>query len=277
MEFEVMPEISSKINDCEIGKCELNGLNIIGGRIEYLNTVESTNITARNMAEDGVDEGTVVIAEKQTMGQGRLQRKWSSPEGKGLWFSIVLRPDVNPARASQITLLAAVAVAEAIKKITGIKPGIKWPNDLLIGKRKLCGILTEMKSRTDGRVEYIILGIGINVNLRREDLNPEIKDIATSILMERGEHTDRNHLLNNILSAIDYWYRIWIEQGFEPVREKWKENSITIGSEVYVDSWDEKYSGLAVDIDEGGSLLIRTADRDLRLLHSGDVSLLTRS
>ena len=185
---------------------------------------------------------------------------------------MVLRPRVTPTHAAQVTLMAAVAAAAAVRQQTGLPPGIKWPNDLLIGGRKACGILTEIKAEMDA-IEYIILGTGLNANLEAGDFDPEVRPLATSLLLELGRPVERLPLFQEMLYQLERWYELWQEKGFGPIRRAWKEASIILGREVEVNSWREVYRGTAVDIDAEGALLVRGEGGDVRRFNAGEVSL----
>ncbi len=244
----------------------------MGRHLYYYDEVGSTNLVARELADGGAPEGTVVIAEAQTGGRGRRGRSWLSPPGRGIWCSMVLRPRVTPTHAAQVTLMAAVAAAAAVRQQTGLPPGIKWPNDLLIGGRKACGILTEIKAEMDA-IEYIILGTGLNANLEAGDFDPEVRPLATSLLLELGRPVERLPLFQEMLYQLERWYELWQEKGFGPIRRAWKEASIILGREVEVNSWREVYRGTAVDIDAEGALLVRGEGGDVRRFNAGEVSL----
>jgi len=244
----------------------------LGRNLYYFDEVGSTNQVAKELADTGAPEGTVVIAECQTSGRGRRGRTWLSTPRKGVWFSVILRPRVAPAQAAQLTLLAAVAVAAAVRELTGLPLGIKWPNDLLFGGRKVCGILTEIKAEIDA-IEYVVLGIGLNVNQEATDFNPDIKPLATSICLELNRKVERLPLFQKILYQLEKWYEHWQEKGFKPVRRAWKEANVTLGRKVQVNSWREVFQGLAVDIDAEGALLVRGSGDEIRRFNSGEVSL----
>ncbi|NLW08107.1 MAG: biotin--[acetyl-CoA-carboxylase] ligase [Clostridia bacterium] len=244
----------------------------LGRNLYCFDEVGSTNQVAKELADGGAPEGTVVIAESQSSGRGRRGRSWLSTPYKGIWFSLILRPRVAPARACQLTLLAAVATAVAVRELTGLPPGIKWPNDLLAGGRKLCGILTEIKAEID-LIEYVVLGIGLNVNLEASDFGPELKSVATSLYLELGRKQERLPLFQKIMAELETWYECWQEKGFAPVRRAWKEANITLGCPVQVNSWQEVFQGLAVDIDAEGALLVRGAGGEIRRFNSGEVTL----
>ena len=255
-------------NDEEMRK-ELES-KIPGRKIHYYKQISSTNTVAREFAEAGAPEGTVVLADRQTGGHGRLNRKWISPAGGGLWFTMVLRPLMDPGKAAQITLLAAVATARAIVINTGICPGIKWPNDLLIKGKKVCGIIAEMESGES--IAHVTLGIGINVNMSMQDFTLDLQDIATSLSRELGRPICRVSLLDEVLRQFDFWYSIWQRDGFEPIRTTWKQFNVTLKQNVKVDCGDEIWFGEALDIDDGGALILRSTNGMVKSFNFGEVS-----
>ncbi|MBQ1416338.1 MAG: biotin--[Selenomonas sp.] len=234
--------------------------------------IDSTNNAAKRLAREGAAEGTVVVAESQTGGKGRLERQFFSPKGKGIWFSVVLRPKFLPQEAPKCTLLAAVAVARAMTEF-GLKPGIKWPNDLLYDNKKLVGILTEMSAEMDG-INYIVIGTGINVNIAPEEFPEELRSVATSLSQMKGANLPRVKFLQAVLRALDDLYAKVQVEGFAPVLKEWRQYSITLGQEVKVIGVrdGEVYYGKAVDIDDEGALLVDTAAGRQRVL-AGDVSI----
>jgi len=246
--------------------------SLIGREIRYSAGVASTNENAKEWAREGAPDGAVYLAEEQGVGKGRLGRGWFSPRGRGLWFSVVVRPQINPADVPQITLVAAIAVATAINEQTGLIPGIKWPNDLLAGKGKLCGILTEMNADME-RIQYIVIGIGLNVNISLDDIPQELQGVITSIAMETGKEINRVQLLQTILRQMDYWYQIWISSGFHVILEKWKQWNVTLGQRVQVSTLKEVVEGVAEDVDETGALVVRLNDGNCKRFLAGEVSL----
>lgn len=244
----------------------------LGAKIIHHESVGSTNDEARALAAAGAPEGTVVVAEEQTGGKGRLGRRWESPRGTGVWLSVILRPPLPPAEVSPLTLVAAVAVAEAIERATGLRPGIKWPNDVLVNGRKVCGILTELSAEVE-RINHVILGIGINVNLASADLPEEVRGSASSLAAEAGAPVSRARLAGELLSRLDYWYRVFLRQGFDPAREVWKRYSITLGRPVTASSRTQRIEGIAVDVEGDGALLIEMADGSRQRVLAGEVTL----
>lgn len=244
----------------------------LGAKIIHRESVGSTNDEARALAAAGAPEGTVVVAEEQTGGKGRLGRRWESPRGTGVWLSVILKPPLPPAEVSPLTLVAAVAVAEAIERATGLRPGIKWPNDVLVNGRKVCGILTELSAEVE-RINHVILGIGINVNLGSTDLPEEVRGSASSLAAEAGAPVSRARLAGELLSRLDYWYRVFLRQGFDPAREVWKRYSVTLGRPVTATGRTSRIEGTAVDVDASGALVIETPEGSRQRVLAGEVTL----
>ncbi|MGB9920881.1 MAG: biotin--[acetyl-CoA-carboxylase] ligase [Moorellales bacterium] len=250
----------------------LRGLRLAKSVHSY-ERVGSTMEVARGLAEEGAEEGTLVIAESQEAGRGRLGRAWVSAPGVGLWFSLVLRPRLLPAQVAKTTLLAAVAAAEAVAAVTGLAPGIKWPNDLLLEGKKLCGILTELKGQADA-VEYLILGVGLNVNHRQEDFPPELRDQATSLYLVGGREVERAEVLAAFLGELEKRYYPWQETGDDSWLEEWKRRNVTLGRRVRITLLSEEFCGRALDLDRDGSLIVEGDDGRPRVFRAGDVFLL---
>lgn len=240
--------------------------------IVHLPETDSTNLRAKELAALGAVEGTIVIAERQTGGRGRKGRSWFSPEG-GIYMSCILRPRMTPSEAPGITLMTGVAAAEAINLLTRLNARIKWPNDILVGGRKIAGILTEISADMDG-IDYVVVGIGINVNISREDLGDDIREIATSVLIETGGPLARSRLVRAFLEQFEIYYRIIQDQGFEPIRKRWKDLSGIIGRRTRVEMIGKTLTGQVFDIDTDGVLLLTD---DLGARHrivSGDITLI---
>lgn len=251
----------------------LRGLRL-GGPVVYRERVGSTMEVARELAEGGAAEGTLVLAEAQDAGRGRLGRAWASPYGLGLWVSLILRPRLLPAHVPKVTLLAAVAMARAVEEGAGLHPGIKWPNDLYLAGRKVCGILTELKGQADA-VDYLILGVGVNVNQREGDFPVELRPLATSLYLAAGRPVERPRLLGLFLREFEERYFAWQESGEEGWLEEWQERNITLGRRVRVSFLAETIYGRAVALDAEGSLVIETDNGERRALRAGDVTLLS--
>lgn len=228
----------------------------------------STSDRAKALADAGAPHGAVVIAERQTAGRGRRGRTWASPPGRNVHLSAVLRPALPLHRAPELTLVASVALCEAVRG-AGVAAGIKWPNDLLAGGRKLCGILTEMAAEPE-RVEWVVLGVGVNVNAAAEDLPPELREAATSLAIERGAPVPRAAFVAGALGLLETWLDRHQAGGFDGIRDAWRRLSDTLGREVRVEVDGRVVEGVAEDIDEQGGLLVRAGGR-LERISSGDV------
>ena len=247
---------------------------ILGSDIKYFTTTDSTNNQAKKLALDGAVDGTIVISEEQNGGRGRLSRSFLCPKYKGIWFSVILRPDFLPQEAPKCTLLAAVAVTKAIYDVTGVKVGIKWPNDILYNGKKLVGILTEMSAEME-RINYIVLGIGIDVNISVEETPEDIRDIMTSLSQITGKKVSRLELLNKLLYHLEQLYIMAQKQSFAPILDEWRKYSITLNQEIKVISGNDVTYGEAVDIDDDGALLVKINGQIKRVL-AGDVSIRPR-
>lgn len=239
---------------------------IFGKNIKYFDSIGSTMDVAFQLGVEGVCEGTVVCAESQTKGKGRLGRSWISPKGKGICMSVILRPPLAPVDVAKLTLLSAVAVCEALGQFCHVPAKIKWPNDILVGQKKIAGILTELSAEID-RVRFIVIGIGVNVNTPLSQLPPE----ATSIKNEAGQKVSRVRLVQEILRLLEKWYNRVGTQGFTPIIERWKELSSTLGQHIRVVDPGGDVEGKAVDLDEYGGLIIRNNDGLTVKRMTGDV------
>lgn len=244
----------------------------IGRSIIYLDSVDSTNTYAKKLAEEAFQDGTVVVSEEQTAGKGRLGRYWVSPKGKGIWMSIMLKPDLLPSDAPKLTIAAAHAVSKALWSSCGVDARIKWPNDIVAGGRKLCGILTEMSAEAD-EIKSVIVGIGINANLEKEDFGPGVEDMATSIRLEKGSAVPRKLVAAAVLNEFEKAYEAFIASGsIKAFLDEYKSKSAVLGKEVRVISRKEEIKGLAVDISEEGHLVIKLENGALKEVMSGEVS-----
>ncbi|KPU42729.1 bifunctional ligase/repressor BirA [Oxobacter pfennigii] len=241
----------------------------IGREIIYFDVTDSTNNVARQYAMEGFSEGLVVIAEEQTKGKGRLGRPWETKSRQSIAFSVVLRPFIKPQDAPGITIVLGTAVCRALRNITSLKAGIKWPNDVIINGKKVCGILTEMSSEADA-VNYIIAGVGINVNT--SDFPEELKNIATSLKIEGKKEYERRVLLAEVLYQLESLYKDFKEQGLKNILEEFKSYSVTLNKRVKAASIKGTIEGLACDITGEGLLVIRLDNGEERKIVSGDVS-----
>lgn len=245
----------------------------IGRTIHCLRETGSTNEEAFKLAEEGAKEGTVVVAESQRLGKGRLGRQWESPAGVNLYCSVILRPPVLPVKAAQMTFLSSVAVARAISATTILRPFIKWPNDLMINGKKVAGLLNEMSAETE-KVNFIVLGIGVNINMRRDQFPDTLRHPATSIFLESGEPISRTDFTRALLEALDVLYNTYLERGYAPIREEWLAFCNSLGREVIVSFQDNHLRGTARGIDEEGALLVELDDGRTERVLAGDVTIL---
>jgi BirA family biotin operon repressor/biotin-[acetyl-CoA-carboxylase] ligase len=240
----------------------------LGRTVHHFESVDSTNRAACELALEGASHGEVVIAEAQTAGKGRRGRSWASPGGKNLYCSIILRPEISPARAPELTLVAAVALAETLRE-AGANADIKWPNDVQLGGRKVAGILTELSADVE-RVQFVVVGLGVNLNASADDFPPEVAEVATSLKLARGSTVPRALFTAALFTRLEHWLDRWTGEGFGPVRDAWRRLSSILGKEVLVRSEQKELRGVAEDIDESGALLLRIGDVVERVL-AGDV------
>lgn len=247
-------------------------VGVVGRDIRVFRETESTSDIIEKLARDGVAEGAVVFAESQTRGRGRLGRKWISPPDKGLWFSILLRPDCAPQAVTQLTIAASVSLVRAIHDTTGIDADIKWPNDILIGGRKVAGILTELSAEVD-TVKHVVIGIGMDVNLAVDEFPADLRDIATSLSIAKGAPIDRPALAAAILKNLDADYARIRRGEFHAISEDWEKRCSTLGRNVAILSGSQRRAGHAESLDADGALLLRTEHGHLERITGGDVSL----
>jgi BirA family biotin operon repressor/biotin-[acetyl-CoA-carboxylase] ligase len=286
----------------------------IGNEIVYHETIDSTNTLAMKLAEDGSPHGTVVIADTQMKGKGRLGRTWVSPPKSNIYMSIIIRPDIEPKDATLLTIMAAIACADAIKDKTGLDVKIKWPNDLMVSEKKLGGILAEIKSDPD-RIIFAVIGIGINVNVRLKDFPADVRVIATSVkeelstipsipshqgrggmgdIFQRGRGVkkvpsppagegegegdltipSRTIIITEILKELERWYQVLIRKGRKPLLDEWKRLSSTLGKKVKVVAGKDLFTGVAEDIDKEGMLMLRLSSGMLKKISAGDLTML---
>lgn len=239
--------------------------------IMYYREVDSTNLVARRLAEEGYPSYTTVIAEEQLQGRGRLGRDWFSPACSGLWFSVVLRPEkITLANAAPVTLVTAAALANNLKNRQGLAVKIKWPNDLLINAKKFGGILSEVKGEPD-RIEYLIIGVGLNVNQQADDFPSDLKKQATSLLVESGRVFDRTSLFLSLWENLCRAYDLFMEEGFTPFRESLLAYQSFLGREVKVTWSGGTLVGLAVDLDRDGSLLVKDKKGAVQRIYYGEI------
>jgi BirA family transcriptional regulator, biotin operon repressor / biotin---[acetyl-CoA-carboxylase] ligase len=244
----------------------------LGQTIHYEDKVDSTQRVAHRLSYEYVPEGTVVLAEEQESGRGRMDRKWYSPKYTGIWMSIILRPKLPLAKAPQLTLIAAVAVVQAIEQLTELSPQIKWPNDILINGKKMTGILTELQAEAD-QIHSVIIGMGINVNQKKEDFPEELQEIATSIYIEQGEMLSRSALIQSVLTNLEKLYFLYLEKGFYPIKLLWEGYAISIGKKIKARTLSNVIEGIAVGITDDGVLKIEDQTGRVHLVYSADIEL----
>lgn len=251
------------------------GLNtgIVGNKIVFLAQADSTNLRARLLAEGGAGEGTVVIADQQETGKGRMGRNWVSPAGVNLYLSVILRPQIDISQATQLTFLTAVAVARAIEQSGNFTPQLKWPNDVLLDGRKVAGLLNELNAETE-QVHFLILGIGVNLNMTQDQFPSDLRTPATSLLIESGERITRLDFTRTLLQAIDDLYALYREDGFAAIVSEWERRSHMVGRQVEVDGQTNRRAGVVQGVDEAGALLLRLADGRVEKIVAGDIRLL---
>ena len=250
----------------------LGPTHVIGRDIRVFEQTTSTNDVIEKLARDGVREGVVVFAESQTRGRGRLGRAWQSPARKGLWFSVLLRPDLPPQATTQLTVAAATALRRAIQAQTGLPAEIKWPNDILIRGRKTAGILTELNAELD-RVKHVILGIGLDVNLTAGDFTADVRRQATSLRLECGEPVSRPELATGLLRELDRDYARVGAGRFAEVADEWEAHCVTLGRRVVIQTGDRRLRGRAESLGDDGAMLLRTDHGHLERILGGDVTL----
>jgi len=244
----------------------------LGQNIHYEESVDSTQKIALQLSLDGVPEGTVVIAEEQTSGRGRMARTWFSPKYTGVWMSVVLRPNLLPQKAPQLTLVTAVAVVQAIEEIASLKPQIKWPNDILINGKKITGILTELQAESD-RINSVIIGIGMNVNQELEGYPEELRTIATSLRIETGKVINRAELIKLVLAKLEYLYDLYLTEGFYPIKQLWESYAVSIGKMITARMLQGDLYGKALGITDDGALMMEDETGKVHLVYSADIEM----
>jgi BirA family biotin operon repressor/biotin-[acetyl-CoA-carboxylase] ligase len=244
-----------------------------GQQAHHFDTLESTQDEARRLADKGAPEGTLVVAETQGAARGRLGRAYASPMG-GLWFSLLLRPHRSPEAVIALSLLVAVGVHLGIEEVTGLRPTVRWPNDLLLDGRKLVGILIEMDSEQDV-LRHAIVGVGINVNVRMRDFPADVRPIATSLREALGRDVPRVALLQRILEHVEVLYDAYLERGPSPILDAWRALPTILGQRVAVEELRERWEGTALDLDGEGALLVRRDNGAVQRVLAGDVRIIT--
>jgi BirA family transcriptional regulator, biotin operon repressor / biotin---[acetyl-CoA-carboxylase] ligase len=244
----------------------------IGRNIHYEESVESTQKIAHHLAYENVPEGTVIIADEQLSGRGRMERKWHSPKYTGIWMSLILRPNIPLTKSPQLTLLTAVSVVQAIEEMTDLVPEIKWPNDILINGKKVTGILTELQAEAD-RIHSIIIGIGMNVNQKKEDFPLELQETASSLLIETGESVSRAQIIRSIFKNFESLYLLYLEKGFFPIKLLWEGYAVSIGKNLRARTLTNTIEGKALGITDEGVLKIEDDTGVIHHVYSADIEL----
>ena len=244
----------------------------LGKSIHYKESVESTQKIAHQLILENAPEGTVVIAEEQSSGRGRMERKWHSPKYTGIWMSLILRPNIPLIQAPQLTLLTAVAVVQAMEEVTGLVPEIKWPNDILLNGKKVTGILTELQAEAD-QVHSIIIGIGMNVNQQKEDFSDELKNTATSLFIEKNQKVSRSDLIKCIFTNLERLYLLYLDHGFFPIKMLWESYAVSIGKQIKARTLTKTIEGKALGITDEGVLELEDKDGVIHRIYSADIEL----
>lgn len=247
----------------------------IGEPLYFFSSVESTNQLAFNIAGEGASEGTVIVADHQTRGRGRMQRVWQSPPALNLYISVILRPALAPAFSSPLTIMAGVAIFDVL---AGYCPQVrlKWPNDVLINNKKVCGILTEIKT-IGNKIDFVIIGIGININMQIDDLLPSLAPIATSLRVETGKPLDRVDLTVKLLERMGAFYASFLTEGINPLRELWLSAAQLVGRLVEVTFGAEVYRGIVSGMDDSGALMIMDEMGEKQRIIAGDLKVIKGS
>lgn len=240
-------------------------------RIQFFDTITSTNDVLKQLALQGAPEGTTLVADCQTGGRGRMGRTFLSPSGVGIYLSVLLRPNYKPTELMHLTCASATAACSAIEQTSGFRPGVKWTNDIVYNKRKLAGILTELGLNQDGTTAYAIIGIGFNCNQQLRDFPPAIQDVAGSLKMVTGKETDRALLAAKMIEALYQMNRELLSDR-AGILARYRQDCITLGQEISLVRRDEIRHGKALDVDENGALVVRYEDDTIEAVNSGEVS-----
>ncbi|SFA74197.1 BirA family transcriptional regulator, biotin operon repressor / biotin-[acetyl-CoA-carboxylase] ligase [Lentibacillus halodurans] len=244
--------------------------NWLGKNIIHKTTAASTQQIAHQAARENAEHGTVIIADEQTEGKGRMERRWHSSKHKGIWMSIILRPSIPPAFAPQLTLLTATVLADVIAEQTTADPKIKWPNDLLINDKKAAGILTEMQAEQD-QIQYIVAGIGMNVNQTDDDFPDTINDKATSIKLETGHDQQIVQLIQQILLYFERSYDMFVQNGFPNIKNKWESYGYRMGESIKIRINHNELKATCTGVAEDGALLVQTDREGTQKIYSGEI------
>lgn len=243
----------------------------LGKTIEFRDKLDSTQDLAHQFARKNYPHGTVVITNRQLAGRGRRARSWESNHDGGIWLSMILRPDIPPHQASQMTLFVAVTLVETIERLTGVPLKIKWPNDLFIGNKKLCGILTEMQAELEV-IQYLVIGFGVNVNQKQTDFPQGLQNKSTSLQMETGQQWNRTELVQAILQDFEQSYAYYLEHGFDFVKQKWFDHAYRIQEKLEIRQHNDTFRAVMEGINDDGALIVRTEAGDQRVIYSAEIN-----
>ncbi|GAA0423123.1 biotin--[acetyl-CoA-carboxylase] ligase [Virgibacillus salarius] len=243
----------------------------LGKKVIHREVTNSTQVVAHQEAKENKGHGTVVIADEQKIGRGRMSRAWHSKRGSGMWLSMILRPELPPYLAPQLTLLTAVALADTISDMTGTEPLIKWPNDILFANQKKCaGILTEMQAEQD-KIQYVVIGVGLNVNQQLSDWPEEIQERATSLQIETNQSWSIQSIIQEFLCTFEKTYDMYMKKGFVEIKKKWENYGFKIGEWITIYTLQEKKKAIFAGIASDGALLIRNESGKVERLYSGEI------
>ncbi|EQB36132.1 MULTISPECIES: biotin--[acetyl-CoA-carboxylase] ligase [Virgibacillus] len=245
--------------------------NWLGKKVIHREMTSSTQILAHQAAKQNEGHGTIVVADEQTTGRGRMSRTWHSKKGSGMWLSMILKPELPPYLAPQLTLLTAVALADTISEISNTKPLIKWPNDILFSNQKKCaGILTELQAEQD-KIQYVVIGIGLNVNQELSDWPDEIQERATSLSIETNKQWEIQSIMQHFLSEFEQTYDNYMVKGFSEIKKRWEAYGFKLGELITIQNLHETRRAIFSGIAEDGALLIKNEDGSLEKLYSGEI------
>ena len=260
----------ASISEQDIRAC-LQQVNTVGGRIDCFDSIDSTNAYLKRIASDGAPDGTVAVAAAQTAGRGRRGRTFQSAAGKGVYLSALLRPQLVAEQLMPLTGLCAVAMCDAVERVCGVRPQIKWTNDLVLNGKKLCGILTEL-GMENGALSYVIVGVGINVSQQKEDFIGEVKDLATSLERELHREVSKSELAAAMIAALDTLYDDLRRGNTVDYVERYRRDCVTLGKEVQLLWQDVHEKVFALDVDEQFGLVVRRENGTIDTIRTGEVS-----
>lgn len=263
--LEEAPDVMSKAEIESLISTKWAGCDVL-----YFPEIDSTNTYAKRLGDEGACHGTLVVADRQTAGKGRRGRVWESPSGSSIYMSILLRPEIVPNRAPMLTLVMAQSVAEAVAFVTGEEALIKWPNDIVLNRKKICGILTEMSTEISW-INHVVIGVGINVNT--ESFPEEFARTATSIYLESGQKVQRSRLTAEVMKRFEQYYELFVETGdLSGMQENYNKLLVNRDRDVRILEPGHEYNGHAIGINETGELLVRTEDGRMVEVYAGEVS-----